>query len=308
MRSIVSTPRVEPIRQGVHLPQLSTAQNSIAKRAMCAMSTLSSNTVMPAWPIRPPAGGEGLIVERQVEHRRREIGAERPADLHRAHRPAALGAAADLVDQLAERDAEADLEQPAVPDIAGELDRHRPARSAEADRRHRPRAPSLEDERHRRQAQHIVDHRRLAEQPDMRRQRRLGADLAALALDRIEQRGLLAADIGAGADPHLERERRDDVRRRARSPRCIDADRERIFRADIDIAVLRADRVAGDRHALDQAEGIALHQHAVGEGAAVALVGVADDEFSSARRIEHGLPFDPGRKARAAAPAQAGVP
>jgi hypothetical protein len=34
---------------------------------------------------------------------------------------------------------------------------------------------------------------------------------------------------------------------------------------------------AGDGHALDQQERIAFHQHAVGEGAAVALVGVADD-------------------------------
>ena len=50
---MVSTPRVEPIRHGVHLPQDSTAQNSIAKRACFAMSTLSSNTTMPPWPIRP---------------------------------------------------------------------------------------------------------------------------------------------------------------------------------------------------------------------------------------------------------------
>ena len=53
MRSITSTPRVEPIRQGVHLPQTSMAQNSIAKRAICAMSTVSSNTTSPPWPIRP---------------------------------------------------------------------------------------------------------------------------------------------------------------------------------------------------------------------------------------------------------------
>jgi len=37
---VFRTPRVEPIRQGVHLPQDSTAQNSIAKRACLAMSTL----------------------------------------------------------------------------------------------------------------------------------------------------------------------------------------------------------------------------------------------------------------------------
>ena len=53
MWSIISTPRIEPIRQGVHLPQLSMAQNSMANRACCAMSTVSSNTTTPPWPIRP---------------------------------------------------------------------------------------------------------------------------------------------------------------------------------------------------------------------------------------------------------------
>ena len=44
--SISSTPRVLPMRHGVHLPQDSMAQNSIAKRAMPSMSTVSSNTTM----------------------------------------------------------------------------------------------------------------------------------------------------------------------------------------------------------------------------------------------------------------------
>jgi hypothetical protein len=84
------------------------------------------------------------------------------------------------------------------------------------------------------------------------------------------------------------------------------ADGMRIFGAQIDIALGRADRDAGDRHALDQHEGVALHDHAVGEGAAVALVGVADDVFVAGLRVVHGLPLDAGREARAAAPAQAG--
>ena len=46
----VSTPRVEPMRQGVHLPQLSATQNSKANLAIFAMSVLSSNTTMPPWP------------------------------------------------------------------------------------------------------------------------------------------------------------------------------------------------------------------------------------------------------------------
>ena len=79
----------------------------------------------------------------------------------------------------------------------------------------------------------------------------------------------------------------------------------RIFRADIDIAHGRADRDAGDRHALDQEERIALHQHAVGESAAVALIRIADDVFAIRCRRGGGSPFDARREAGAAAPAQA---
>ena len=53
IRSIVSRPRTAPMRQGVHLPQLSMAQKSKAKRACRAMSTVSSKTTMPPWPISP---------------------------------------------------------------------------------------------------------------------------------------------------------------------------------------------------------------------------------------------------------------
>src|ERR1700742_318670 len=37
----------------------------------------------------PIARGEGFVIERRVEQRAREVGAERPADLDRAHRAAA---------------------------------------------------------------------------------------------------------------------------------------------------------------------------------------------------------------------------
>jgi hypothetical protein len=81
-------------------------------------------------------------------------------------------------------------------------------------------------------------------------------------------------------------------------------DRVRIFAADVDVAPARADRVGGNGHALDQLEGIALHQHPVGKGAAVALVGVADHVFAPLRPGD-GLPLDPRRKPRPAASAQA---
>ena len=106
---------------------------------------------------------EGLVVERRIEQRAREIGAERPADLHRAHRPAAARAAADIVDQFAERDAERGLEQAAIFDIAGELDRHRAARTAHAEVAIE-RGALVQNDRHRGEREHIVDHGRAAEQ------------------------------------------------------------------------------------------------------------------------------------------------
>ena len=48
---------------------------------------------------------------------------------------------------------------------------------------------------------------RLAEQALQRGKRRLGADNAAPALEALQQRRLLAADVGAGAEPRVQAER-----------------------------------------------------------------------------------------------------
>jgi hypothetical protein len=80
-----------------------------------------------------------------------------------------------------------------------------------------------------------------------------------------------------------------------------------IFGAQVDVALGRAHRQAGDGHAFDQAEGVALHQHAVGEGARIAFVGVAHHVLFGAGSVQHGVPLDAGGEGRAAAAAQAGV-
>jgi hypothetical protein len=54
----------------------------------------------------------------------------------------------------------------------------------------------------------VVDHGRLAEQAGRGRERRLLAGLAAEPLDRVEEGGLLAADVGALAAPELDVEGR----------------------------------------------------------------------------------------------------
>ena len=154
----------------------------------------------------------------------------------------------------------------------------------------------------------------LPEQALDRGQRRLEPHLAAPPFEAFQQRGLLAADVGPGTQSgfHVEglTAAQKVLAQQAVCPCNLDgahhgAKRVRIFRADVDVALGGAGRDAGDRHALDQNERIALHQHPVGEGAAVALVGVANHVFLRGARCRHRPPLDAGREAGAAAAAQA---
>ena len=80
-----------------------------------------------------------------------------------------------------------------------------------------------------------------------------------------------------------------------------------VFAAQIEEAARRADRVAGDRHAFENAAGMRSQQHAILERAGFAFVGVADDVTLGAGRVAGGFPFEPGGETRAAAPAQVGA-
>ena len=168
--------------------------------------------------------------------------------------------------------------------------------------------------RHGAEGDHVVDHRRLAEQPLQGRQRRLVAHHAALAFQAFQQRRLFAADVGARAAPHLQKEplaaARDALAQIARARGEHDCLAEyllgqRILGAYVDVALFCADRQARDGHPFDEREGVAFHLHAIREGARVAFVGVADDVLGRGRRLQHGLPLDAGRKGGAAATPQA---
>ena len=81
-----------------------------------------------------------------------------------------------------------------------------------------------------------------------------------------------------------------------------------VLGADIDVALGGAGGHARDDHALDDLVRIALHAGAVHECAGVALVAVADDVLDGLFRMCRDLrPLAPGREARAAAAAQAGI-
>ena len=80
----------------------------------------------------------------------------------------------------------------------------------------------------------------------------------------------------------------------------------RVLRTQVDIAARGPHREAGDGHAFDQHVGVVFHHHAVGEGARVAFVGVADDVLLLRLTTKHGAPLDAGGECRAATAAQAG--
>ena len=164
--------------------------------------------------------------------------------------------------------------------------------------------PSRHDLEHVEERLDVVDRGRLPEQADLDRERRLRARLAAVALDRLEERRLLAADVCAGADPELELE--SVQLRRARVDRVLQPlVGERVLGADVEEAAFAARREARDRHRLDHRERIRLHQHAVLERAGLRLVGVADDVVrASAGWSATAFHFTPGRERGAPAAEQ----
>ena len=134
-----------------------------------------------------------------------------------------------------------------------------------------------------------------------------------MAFDRGHQRGFLAADKRAGAEAEVDVEVKagaeDVLAEEAVFPGLLDGDLEavdgnRVFGADVDVALGRADGVAGDGHCLQHDVGVALEDRTVHERAGVAFVGVAADILLVGLIDRREAPLPPGREAGAAAAAQ----
>ena len=130
----------------------------------------------------------------------------------------------------------------------------------------------------------VVDQRRALVEALVRREGRLETRVAALALERVEQRRLLAADVGARAavDDEAAREVRveDALARVAARVGLADGGVEDVrlglvLAADVDERVPCARREGADQHALDQLVRVLVHQLAVLEGPGLGLVRVA---------------------------------
>ena len=166
----------------------------------CTMQVVSSITITAPEPRPEPAFCDRVVVHRERHHRvgrqHRHRRAARDHGLELAARCACRRpsrAAPRTACRAGSRSCRACSTWPDTEKIFGAA----VVRLAQV--RGTTRAPLRMIARHRRERLGVVDRGRLAVQAEARRERRLEARLALLAFERLEQRGLLAADVGAGA-------------------------------------------------------------------------------------------------------------
>jgi hypothetical protein len=196
------------------------------------------------------------------------------------------------------------MQKSLVPSIVGAAEGGKPAGAAAQDRRRD------------RDRFDVVDRGRAAIEADIGREWRLQARLALLALQAFQQRGLLAADIGAGAVMN------ENVKipavlvvlaQQSGVVAFVDRGLQRLALADelaahIDVGDMRAHGETGDQAAFDQRMRIVAHDLAVLAGAGLGFVGVDDEIMRAlAHFLRHEGPFETGRETGAAAAAQARI-
>src|SRR5262245_29586187 len=117
-----------------------------------------------------------------------------------------------------------------------------------------PRRSLLRDVTHPMHRLHVVLERGTPEEPDLREVRRTETGLAALALDRLDHRGLFAADVGAGAAAEMNgRNRAGRIGLKRRDLAFENRAASVIFVAKVDVDFVDADSPRGDERAFDEA-------------------------------------------------------
>ena len=178
-----------------------------------------------------------------------------------------------------------------------------------------PRAVGAQDRRNRGEGFGVVDGGGFPVQAEGRRERRLEARFALFAFEGFEQRGFLAADVGAGAEVVVQVEIKTGAEQVFAEETGVSGFGEGGLHALVGFLELAADvvvahggahGVAADDHSLNERVGVVAQDVAVFAGAGFAFVGVAHHVFLPRRGARHEVPFDARRKARAAAPAQVG--
>ena len=173
-----------------------------------------------------------------------------------------------------------------------------------------------EDQRRVRVRLDVVHIRRLVPESGLRGERWLDPRHPAVAIDRVDEPGLVAADVAAGAleddDVEVPAETKDVGAEQALLARLLDGDAhplngQGVFVADIDVGLARAGGTGSDQQPFDDEVRVALHDGAVHPGAGVTFIRVADEVLRRGRRRAQEVPLAADREVRAAASAHARV-
>ncbi len=148
------------------------------------------------------------------------------------------------------------------------------------------------------------------------RERRAIARHTAFALQRFDQCRLLTANVGAGAEMDVDVEIeaflvKDICTQQLAVAAALQHGLQGIkhvavFTAQVKETFFRTNRQCAQRHAFEHQIGLFVEQHAILEGAGLALVGVAHHIMRGTLRIAAGFPFQTGGETCAAASAQGG--
>src|SRR5713226_3704942 len=163
----------------------------------------------------------------------------------------------------------------------------------------------------------VINDRRAAVEADDGREGRFNARIAALAFERFHERGFFATFVGTRAGVH------DQIKIEAGAEDIVaevvarigfvessldDVENVAILASNVDEAFRRANRASRNDDAFDHLVWVHLHQRTVLARAGLGFIGIADDVFRLRRILGNERPFHAGREARAAAPAQVGLP
>ena len=169
----------------------------------------------------------------------------------------------------------------------------------------------------------VVDHRRHSQVSALDGERRFEPGGAPLAFARLDECGLVPADVGAGPQLDADVEATEALGAVAQDaafpqrgePALQVVGEIGVFGSQVDdaadgnggaVGTGGTDGVRGDGHPGEHRVGFVRQQRPVLEGSRLTFVGVADDVFGRPRRRPAGLPFGAGGKSRSSPAPQAG--
>src|SRR5882762_224772 len=159
------------------------------------MQVVSSQTTIAPEPSMEPASARALKSRRTsiIEAGRRE----------RFQLAVSANATGVIKNDFAHGRAHGDFENSGASHVATDADKLQTARAAQA-LRGEPIDTPRQNLRHVDESLDVIEHRGLLPETRLHRKRRFVARFGSMPLNRLQQRGFLAADIAAGADKNFE--------------------------------------------------------------------------------------------------------